>query len=150
VIYDDKPEYTKILMRRAEGHSTKRIADTVGYSPGHITLIMRQLWFKDKLRELIVLAGGDRFEAMQTVELEDNWEKLKTLRDTAKSESVQKDVTIYMIDRAKGKPTQTVITEQKKVVDMKDLTAQLSELDAEAEDLKRKLRQARQSEAITV
>lgn len=139
VIYDDKPEYTRILMLHAEGHSTARIAREVGYSVGHINLIKSQIWYKNKYRELIALSGADRIAKLYTNELEDNLDTLRDIRDNAKSASARLQAVIYMTDRVLGKPVQQVVTERKPVFDLTNIDAELAELQREKGELQRQI-----------
>lgn len=134
VIFDDKPEYVKFLLLRAECRNYKEISAITGYSAAHISTVCRQPWFQQKLRDLIALTGQDRILMLYKMELENSFYTLVELRDTSKSDAVRFQSAKELTDRLMGKTVQQTETATVHRKSVEAIDERLEEVEREIEE----------------
>lgn len=137
-ILHENPRHRLVVMLKAQGHSNRKIAGTVGLSESWVSQILRQPWARQLLVRELREAGRDAIQDLLAGAAEDSVLTLIALRDTATEESVRRGASNDLLDRFLGKPTQRVEQNAKVTVTsetVEQLDAELAELEAEEKRL---------------
>lgn len=91
----------------------KQVAEACGVTVPTVSNLLRQAWFQETVNDLMRdLGGGNSVLELFKAEQVNSLVVLTQLRDDAKqSGSVRRAAAVDILDRAMGKPVQTVITD---------------------------------------
>lgn len=108
--YDLKKEnnaHRVMLYLAAAGNNGSEIAGITGYSPEHVSIILRQPWFQTQLTRLIEESGKPVIDQLLQNEAKNCLTSLLALRDGPTTPpSVKAAVSINILDRVLGKAVQ--------------------------------------------
>lgn len=136
-IIHEKPEHRLIVYLKASGKSNKEIAEATGYSYNHVCQIVRQPWFREAFVRLAHEQGTDAVSTFLQGEVLESLQTLKEIRDDPEEKgSTRVAATNAILDRALGKPTQFVKTENKNT----NVPAEVDQLERELDSIKEQLR----------
>lgn len=138
----EKVEHRIMLFLKAQGKSNREVAQYMGYSDPQVSQIVRQPWFMIGLKELLEEAGQDIVKRVLEGSALDSVITLIAIRDNEKTPpAVKANVCNSLLDRWLGKPIARVEVERKEspLKQNDKIDAELPELDAMEEELKRKL-----------
>lgn len=105
-IQHEKAEHRLVLILKLKGLSNREIARRIGFTEPWVSQITRQPWFQVQLVEELSHVQEEVVDQILKVEATNSLFKLVELRDTAKSEMVQKDCAIDILNRHLGKAVQ--------------------------------------------
>jgi len=105
-ILKEKPEHRIILLLKLKGMSNREIAKEMGYTEPWISQVCRQPWFQTMLTAALSETKEEILDDLVKIEATNSFYKLVQLRDTAKSEDVQKSSAIRILEMCVGKPVQ--------------------------------------------
>lgn len=140
VIEREQPEHRTMLYLAAAGHDAREIAGITGYSYQQVRKVMSQDWFQRQYTSLLLESGKSAVDELLNLEAAASVNKLIFLRDEAKSEAVQYQASVNLLDRIMGKPIQksevTVTRDPSKAADtIEKLDEENNRLEAEIERL---------------
>lgn len=133
--------HRQVAYLMAQGLSNKDIAELTGYGRERISTLAHTPFIRELVAHLLQEAGGDPLRELFKGAAVNGFYKLTELMDNPKTPpTVQAAIATGFIDRQYGKPSSTIIHEQKTVV--ADPKAQADQLLAELEKLDAAKREA--------
>jgi hypothetical protein len=112
-IQQEKPEHRQVVLLKANGLANHQIARVTGFSKAYVSVILRQPWARSLLAESMAQATEDAFQNILASEVMPSLLVLAELRDDENApHSVRANCADKILDRALGKPAQTVRTQQ--------------------------------------
>jgi len=137
VILEEKPVHTTIAYLLASGRTRAEISTAVGMSTPVIGEVVKQPWFKKRLKEITEANGNDMVKAFLEGEVLPSLEVLRTIRDNDDEKGATRVVAANSIlDRFMGKPVAHVESKTTlnihSAADAKDqVQSELEKVDAE-------------------
>lgn len=107
---NEQPWHRMAAYMLNAGRTNSEIALAANVDVGHVSTVRAQRWFQE-LCATIANNTGEELLGLLTSEAADSINKLVTLRDSADSERVQLSAAVTLLEHARGKPTQTVISD---------------------------------------
>lgn len=130
-----------MMYLAAQGFTRSEIAGITGYTPEHITTVMRQDWFQKQLCSLMEESGKGLVEEMLKGEQFNSLQTLIDIRDdTQAPKAVRAQCAFNILDRIQGKPTQRVETSL--TVNPSKAATTVEEVEKQLEDIRRKQKSA--------
>jgi hypothetical protein len=126
----EQPWHRVLLYLKSRGWTNRRCAELLDTSEQYVSQISRQPWFRERLLKTLKAEGLPAVQEMLRSEAPESILKLVRLRDTAKSETVQAQCAMDLLDRYLGKAP-TVIAENAQplaAVDEQKLDADIARL----------------------
>jgi hypothetical protein len=125
----EQPWHRLLLYFKARGLSNVACAEKLGISKVYIGQVSRQPWFRQKLVRIMREEGLPGVQDMLRAACPESILKLVELRDGAKSEVVQANCAMDLINRYLGKAAQPIVGgETPADVDERKLDAEIAEL----------------------
>lgn len=132
----EKPTHRLMIYLHAMGKTAADIAKQMDYEPTYVTQILRQPWAKLRLTQILKEAGIDEVKHFLTTEVSPSLQTLKVVRDTAPKPSDRAAAANAILDRALGKPTVHVETDNTN----RTVPADLQRLEADIAATKQQLK----------
>ena len=136
-ILQERPEHITIAYLMAAGRTRTEISKITGYSLVSLSQLVRQHWFKTRLKEITESVGTDMVKAFLQGEVLPSLEVLRTVRDNPDERGATRVAAANSIlDRFMGKPTVHVESQTNlnihSAADAKDqVQSELEKVDAE-------------------
>jgi len=136
-ILNEKPIHRLMIYLHAQGASISDIAKHVGYSKVMVGQILRQPWARQRLIQLLNETGKDAVKHFLTNEVAPSLEVLREVRDdTSEKGNTRIMAASAILDRALGKPTVNVVTDNTN----RNLPASAAAIDAELASVRSQLK----------
>jgi hypothetical protein len=108
----EQPVHVLMCYMLASGKTPKEVAEATGYAEASVKLIAKQPWFRKRFLRITSEAGKNQVESFLAGETLSSLETLVLIRDSDKAPGATRIAAANSIlDRALGKPTQKVETE---------------------------------------
>ena len=134
-ILHERPEHRIMVYLKGQGLSNKEIADRCGYGYQWVCQIVRQPWFRQAFLAEVKEAGRDVVETFLKGEVLNSVVTLVEIRDDIEAkEATRVAAANAILDRALGRPTQHIKTEQ--MPTNTDAQVEMEKLERELTDLK--------------
>jgi len=136
-ILQERPEHITIAYLMAAGRTRSEISKITGYAVATLSQLVRQPWFKTRLKEITESVGTDMVKAFLQGEVLPSLEVLRNVRDNPDERGATRVAAANSIlDRFMGKPTVHVESQTNlnihSAADAKDqVQSELEKVDAE-------------------
>lgn len=139
IIKGEKPEHRLLVFLRASGKTRRECAELLNWSYNWVCQVERQPWFRQKFIEVVEEQGKDVVQSFLQGEVLTSIETLVEIRDD-ESQKGQTRVSAAnsILDRALGKPTQHVETENRNI----SVSQEDAALQREIQSLEERLKQS--------
>lgn len=111
-VLTEKPVHRLMIYAHAQGKTASEIAKETGYQAGYVGQVLRQPWARTRLLAMLREAGMDPVKHFLKTEVSPSLEVLREIRDDTKVAAASRlTAASAILDRALGKPTVNVITD---------------------------------------
>lgn len=142
-IQNEKPIHRMMIYLHAQGASITDIAKHLGYSKVAVGQILRQPWARQRLLQILNETGKDAVKHFLTNEIAPSLEVLREVRDNgAEKGNVRVLAASAILDRALGKPTVSIVSDNTN----RAIPADASRIDAEIAAVRKQLEAKGQSD----
>ena len=134
-IMSEKPIHRMMIYLHARGASVADIANHTGYHKQTVSQILRQPWARQRLLQILNECGIDHVKHFLTHEVAPSLEVLREVRDTAAKPSDRTAAANAILDRALGKPTVHIESDNT----TRNVPADMQRIDAEIAAVRKQL-----------
>lgn len=133
----ETPHHRAMVYLYLQGMSQREIATRLGFTPVHVSTVLRQPWAREMMAKVLKEEGRSNLATMLSAAAEDSVITVLELRDNPKvPASVRLQAAVNLLDRVLGKPTQRVETANLHV-SLPATQEDVEALDVELEKLKK-------------